>query len=78
MSRTPHSFVSSVERTRWEDLMGILRFLVGSALMFVGWMVGLSAAITVVGLPLGLAVMALGLELMVGSRSSRSGRTSVR
>ena len=53
--------------------MGIVRFLVGSSLMFVGWMVGLSAAITVVGLPVGLAVMALGLELLVGSRGGRSG-----
>jgi hypothetical protein len=54
--------------------MSIVRFLVGSSLMFVGWMIGLSAAITIVGLPVGLAVMALGLELLVGSSGRRSGR----
>ena len=44
--------------------MGILRFLVGSALVFLGSMVGLSAAITVVGLPIGLAMVGGGLQLM--------------
>ena len=48
--------------------MGIARFLVGSSLLFIGAMVGLSAAITVVGLPIGLAMVAYGLELMVGPR----------
>jgi hypothetical protein len=35
--------------------MNIGRFLIGSALVFTGWMLMLSAAITVVGLPIGLA-----------------------
>lgn len=48
--------------------MGIGRFLVGSALLFIGWMVILSAAITVVGLPVGLAVLALGLDLLISPR----------
>jgi hypothetical protein len=48
--------------------MGIVRFLIGSSLLFIGAMVGLSAAITVVGLPIGLVMVGMGLELMVGSR----------
>ena len=54
--------------------MGIVRFLVGASLLFVGWMVGLSAAITIIGLPVGLAVFALGFELMTGRRRAPSGR----
>ena len=56
--------------------MRIGRFLIGSALLFTGWMVILSAAITVVGLPVGLAVMAGGLELMLGTQPSRAGDQS--
>jgi hypothetical protein len=39
----------------------------------VGSMIMLSGAITVVGLPIGLAILAVGLELMLspGNRSSR-------
>ena len=44
--------------------MGIIRFLFGSSLVFLGAMVGLSAAITVVGLPIGVAVVGAGLQLM--------------
>jgi hypothetical protein len=53
--------------------MTIVRFLIGSALLFVGSMIMLSGAITVVGLPIGLAILAVGLELMLspGNRSSR-------
>lgn len=53
--------------------MGIVRFLIGSSLVFVGWMVGLSAAITVVGLPIGVALVGAGLQLMLapGSRPGR-------
>jgi hypothetical protein len=51
--------------------MSIGRFLIGSSLVFVGWMLMLSAAITVVGLPIGLAVLAAGLELMLAPRSGR-------
>jgi hypothetical protein len=54
--------------------MGIGRFLIGSALLFLGWMLILSAVVTVVGLPLGLAVMAVGLDLVVGPRSKRPDR----
>jgi hypothetical protein len=49
--------------------VNIGRFLIGSPLVFTGWMLMLSAAITVVGLPIGLAVLAGGLELMLGPRS---------
>ena len=55
--------------------MSVARFLVGSSLLFIGTMVGLSAAITVVGLPLGLIMVGLGLELMVG-RKARPHSTS--
>jgi hypothetical protein len=50
----------------------MLRFLIGSSLLFVGMMIGLSGAITLIGLPLGLAVAAAGLELLVGSKTNRS------
>jgi hypothetical protein len=48
------------------------RFLIGSTLLMVGGMVALSAAITVVGLPIGLIIVGMGLQLMLG----RSGRRS--
>jgi hypothetical protein len=48
----------------------MIRFLVGSTLLLVGCMIVASAAITVVGLPLGLAVLGAGLELLVGPRHS--------
>lgn len=44
------------------------RFLIGSALLMTGCVLVASGAITVVGLPLGLAVLGAGLELMVGPR----------
>lgn len=56
--------------------MGIGRFLLGSAVLFVGWMITLSGAVTVVGLPVGLAVSAVGLDLMLGPRSKRPDRRS--
>lgn len=46
----------------------MIRFLVGSTLLFIGVNLIASAAITVVGLPIGLAAFAAGLELMVGRR----------
>ena len=46
------------------------RFLIGSTLLMIGCMIVASAAITVVGLPLGLAVLGAGLELLVGPRHS--------
>jgi hypothetical protein len=41
------------------------RFLIGSTLLMVGGMVALSAAITVVGLPIGLIIVGMGLHLML-------------
>ncbi len=55
--------------------MGIGRFLIGSSLVFVGWMLMLSATITVVGLPIGLMVLAAGLNLMFARSNRRSRRT---
>jgi hypothetical protein len=46
------------------ELPSITRFLIGSTLLMTGCMLVLSAAITVVGLPVGLMVLAAGLELM--------------
>jgi hypothetical protein len=46
------------------------RFLIGSAMLMMGWVLAASAVITVVGLPLGLVVFGAGLELMVGPRHS--------
>lgn len=46
------------------------RFLIGSALLMTGWVIAASAVITVVGLPLGIAVFGAGLELLVGPRHS--------
>lgn len=45
--------------------MGIARFLIGSFLVFAGWMVIPLAAVTVVGLPIGLILLGAGLQLMV-------------
>jgi hypothetical protein len=45
------------------------RFLVGSALLWVGGTLVLSAAITVVGLPIGLIVVGAGLQLMLAPSS---------
>jgi hypothetical protein len=49
----------------------MVRFLVGSTLLFVGTMVMLTGAITVVGLPIGLIVFAAGLEMLVAPSSPR-------
>jgi hypothetical protein len=46
------------------------RFLIGSAMLMMGWVLAASAVITVVGLPLGVVVFGAGLELMVGPRHS--------
>jgi hypothetical protein len=46
------------------------RFLIGSLLLMGGWMLLLSAPVTVVGLPLGLIVLAAALQLMVGQARS--------
>jgi hypothetical protein len=48
------------------------RFLIGSTLLMVGGMVALSAAITVVGLPIGLIIVGMGLQLMLGPSGRRS------
>ncbi|HZA26881.1 MAG TPA: hypothetical protein VE915_04420 [Actinomycetota bacterium] len=47
---------------RW--LRGMVRFVIASTLLMVGAMVALTGAITVIGLPLGLIVIGVGLELM--------------
>ncbi|HKX25341.1 MAG TPA: hypothetical protein VJP08_03385 [Actinomycetota bacterium] len=49
-------------------LAGIGRFLLGSILLMAGSMLALSGAITIVGLPLGLIVVAMGLDLLFGRR----------
>jgi hypothetical protein len=48
------------------------RFLIGSAMLMMGWVLAASAVITVVGLPLGVVVFGAGLELMVGPRHNGS------
>jgi hypothetical protein len=53
-------------------MMRIGRFLIGSTLLMVGGMVGLSAAITVVGLPIGLIIVGMGLQLMFAPSGGRS------
>ncbi len=50
----------------------IVRFLIGSTLLMVGGMVVLSAAITVVGLPIGLIIVGMGLQLMLAPGGGRS------
>lgn len=49
----------------------IFRFLIGSTLLMVGGMVGLSAAITVVGLPIGVIIAGMGLQLMFAPSARR-------
>jgi hypothetical protein len=51
------------------------RFLIGSTLLMVGGMVGLSAAITIVGLPIGLIIVGMGLQLMFARSGGRSRQT---
>jgi hypothetical protein len=65
VSQTAGSFVSSGESERKESQMRIVRFLIGSALLLAGWMIVPLAAVTVVGLPIGLIVLGAGLQLMV-------------
>jgi hypothetical protein len=57
--------------------MGIGRFLIGSSLVFAGMMLVLSAAVTIVGLPLGLIVLGAGLQMMFAPSNRRrpAGRT---
>jgi hypothetical protein len=43
----------------------IVRFLVGSSLLFLGAIVGLSGAITLIGLPIGVALVGAGLQVMM-------------
>lgn len=50
-------------------MWSIVRFLIGSSLLMTGGVLIASAAITVVGLPLGLVVFAFGWELLVGQSS---------
>jgi predicted Co/Zn/Cd cation transporter (cation efflux family) len=50
----------------------MMRFLMGSALLFVGTMVMASAAVTVVGLPVGMFVFAAGLQLLMAPSRPRS------
>jgi hypothetical protein len=44
----------------------MIRFLAGSTLLFMGMMVGLAGAVTLVGLPIGLALAGWGLQVMLG------------
>jgi hypothetical protein len=54
----------------------MIRFLMGSALLFVGTMVMASAAVTVVGLPVGMFVFAAGMQMLVAPRPDRDRGTS--
>jgi hypothetical protein len=54
------------------ELPSIGRFLLGSFLLMPGCLLILSAPITVVGLPLGLMVLAAGLDLMLAPRNRRT------
>ncbi|MDQ4005119.1 MAG: hypothetical protein M3135_02305 [Actinomycetota bacterium] len=54
--------------TRW--LSGIARFVIGSSLVLIGAMIGLSAAITVIGLPIGVAVVGFGLQLLIAPKTA--------
>ena len=58
---------------RW--LRSVARFLIASALLMVGAMVALTGAITVVGLPLGLIVFGVGLELIRPVATGRNANT---
>ena len=58
---------------RW--LRSVARFLIASALLMVGAMVALTGAITVVGLPLGLIVFGVGLELIRPAATGRNANT---
>jgi hypothetical protein len=49
-------------------LAGFGRFVFGSILLMAGSMLALSGAITIVGLPLGLIVLAVGLDLLLARR----------
>ena len=51
--------------------MRLGRFLIGSTLVMAGCLLALSGAITVVGLPIGLMVLAAGLDLMLASGRRR-------
>jgi hypothetical protein len=50
----------------------MIRFLIGSSLLFLGTTVMASGAITLIGLPVGMFVFAAGMELLVGSGTKRS------
>jgi hypothetical protein len=63
------------DEERRKDMPRIGRFLIGSTLLMVGCMVGLSAAITVVGLPIGLIIVGVGLQLMFAPSGGRSRQT---
>jgi hypothetical protein len=56
---------------------GVVRFVIGSALFMAGTMLMLLAAVAVFTLPIGFIMLALGLELMVGS-GSRAERATPR
>ena len=51
----------------------VVRFVIGSALFMAGTMLMLLAAVAVFTLPIGFFMLALGLELMVGSGSAAQG-----
>jgi hypothetical protein len=44
----------------------MLRFLIGSSLLFIGTMVMAAGAITLIGLPIGIFLLAAGLQMLVG------------
>ena len=58
-------------------LRRVVRFLIGSALFMAGSMLMLLAAVTVVTLPIGFFLLAVGLELMLG-RGSRAKQATPR
>jgi hypothetical protein len=49
----------------------MVRFLIGSSLLFIGMMVMASAAVTLVGLPVGMFLLAAGLQMLVAPRAPR-------
>jgi hypothetical protein len=57
-------------------MASIVRFLIGSTLVMVGSMIGLSAAITVVGLPIGVILVGMGLQVLFGRSAGQSPSSS--
>ncbi len=52
-------------------LLTITRFLMGSALLVVAWFVMLLGAITIVGLPIGLIIFAVAMQVLLAPGARR-------